>query len=41
MYRHGFMQAPALHDVALQWLNQGQSPLASQFDLALQRPVTA
>ena len=36
MYRHGFMQAPALHDVALQWLNQGQSPLASQFDLALQ-----
>lgn len=36
MYRHGFMQAPALHDVALQWLNQGQSPLAAQFDLALQ-----
>ncbi|MBP6752541.1 MAG: FAD-dependent oxidoreductase [Alicycliphilus sp.] len=39
MYRHGFMQAPALHDVALQWLNQGQSPLAAQFDLALQGPA--
>ncbi|MBS0509546.1 MAG: FAD-dependent oxidoreductase [Proteobacteria bacterium] len=36
MYRHGFMQAPALHDVALELMNRGQSPLASQFDLALQ-----
>lgn len=41
MYRHGFMQAPVLHDVALQLLNQGQSPLASQFDLALQGPAFA
>ncbi len=39
MYRHGFMQAPALHDVALQLLNQGQSGLASEFDLALQGPA--
>lgn len=41
MYRHGFMQAPALHDVALELLNQGQSPLATQFDLALQGPAFA
>ena len=41
MYRHGFMQAPALHDVALQLLNQGQSPLASDFDLALEGPALA
>ncbi|WP_404302952.1 NAD(P)/FAD-dependent oxidoreductase [Alicycliphilus denitrificans] len=41
MYRHGFMQAPALHDVALQLLNQGQSSLATEFDLALQGPAFA
>lgn len=37
MYRHGFMQAPALHDAALQLLQQGQSDVASQFDIAVQR----
>ena len=36
MYRHGFMQAPLLHDVALELLNRGQSPLASRFDLTLE-----
>ena len=36
MYRHGFMIAPALHDVALELLEQGQSALALQFDLSLQ-----
>ncbi|MFT4242451.1 MAG: FAD-dependent oxidoreductase [Acidovorax sp.] len=35
LYRHGFMIAPALHDVALELLEQGQSPLANQFDLSL------
>lgn len=37
MYRHGFMIAPALHDVALELLEQGQSALAPQFGLSLQR----
>ena len=36
MYRHGFMIAPALHDVALELLERGQSALAPQFDLSLQ-----
>ncbi len=36
LYRHGFMIAPALLDVALQVLETGESPLASRFDLALQ-----
>ena len=35
LYRHGFMIAPALLDVAMQVLNTGQSPLAQEFDLAL------
>lgn len=41
MYRHGFMEAPALHDVALELLNRGQSPLASEFELALEGPAFA
>ncbi|WCM90342.1 FAD-dependent oxidoreductase [Acidovorax sp. NCPPB 3576] len=35
LYRHGFMIAPAILDVVMEWLNQGQSALASRFDLAL------
>ena len=35
LYRHGFMIAPAMLDVALQLLNTGQSPLAQDFSLAL------
>ena len=38
LYRHGFMIAPALLDVVLQLLLQGQSPLAAQFDLRLEIP---
>lgn len=37
LYRHGFMIAPAMVDAALQWLNTGQSSLATQFDLAIQQ----
>ena len=36
MYRHGWMIAPALHDVVLQVLDGGASPLAQQFDLAME-----
>ena len=36
LYRHGFMIAPALLDVALQVLETGESPLAARFDLSLQ-----
>ena len=36
LYRHGFMIAPALLDVALQVLDTGESPLAARFDLSLQ-----
>ncbi|MNV88131.1 hypothetical protein D3C71_1823090 [compost metagenome] len=35
LYRHGFMIAPALLDVALEVLNTGQSGLSQRFDLAL------
>ncbi|QNP59923.1 FAD-dependent oxidoreductase [Paenacidovorax monticola] len=35
LYRHGFMIAPAMLDVALELLNTGQSLLAPQFDLAI------
>lgn len=34
LYRHGFMIAPAILDVALQLLATGHSTLASRFDLA-------
>lgn len=33
LYRHGFMIAPALLDVAMEWLAQGRSPLAQGFGL--------
>lgn len=36
LYRHGFMIAPALLDVVLEWLGTGQSLLASRFDLTVQ-----
>ena len=36
MYRHGWMIAPALHDVVLQVLDSGASALAQQFDLAME-----
>ena len=35
LYRHGFMIAPALLDVALEVLDAGQSPLSQRFDLRL------
>ncbi|AVS77877.1 glycine oxidase [Paracidovorax avenae] len=35
LYRHGFMISPAILDVVMECLNEGQSPLASRFDLAL------
>ena len=36
LYRHGFMIAPALLDVALQVLETGQSALSQRFDLRLE-----
>src|SRR3990167_3252276 len=36
MYRHGYMVAPAMLDVALEVLGTGGSALASRFDLSLQ-----
>ncbi|OJX33481.1 MAG: glycine oxidase ThiO [Burkholderiales bacterium 68-12] len=36
MYRHGYMIAPALHDVVLELLDQGASALGSRFDLAME-----
>ena len=38
LYRHGFMIAPALLDVAMEVLNTGQSALASDFALSLSLP---
>lgn len=35
LYRHGFLIAPALLDVTLEWLQDGHSPLAKRFDLAI------
>jgi glycine oxidase len=35
LYRHGFMIAPAMLDAVMQLLNEGQSPLATDFELAL------
>lgn len=37
LYRHGFMIAPAILDVVLQLLDQGASPLAGRFDVAIHR----
>jgi len=36
LYRHGFMIAPALLDVAMQWLAEGRSALAGEFELEVQ-----
>ena len=36
LYRHGFMIAPAMLDVVLELVQQGTSPLAAQFDLAIE-----
>ena len=36
MYRHGYMVAPAMLDVALEVLGTGGSELAGRFDLSLQ-----
>lgn len=41
LYRHGFMIAPAMLDVALELLNTGQSQLAPQFDLAIHQACPA
>ncbi len=35
LYRHGFMIAPALLDVALEWIDAGHSALAATFPLAV------
>ncbi|WCM95187.1 glycine oxidase ThiO [Acidovorax sp. NCPPB 2350] len=35
LYRHGFMISPAILDVVMELLNEGQSRLAPRFDLAL------
>lgn len=37
LYRHGFMIAPALLDVALELLHDGQSPLAARLGITLQQ----
>jgi len=36
MYRHGYMIAPALHDVVLELLEQGASPLGQRCSLAME-----
>lgn len=36
LYRHGYLIAPALLDVALQFIREGRSSLAAQFGLRLQ-----
>ena len=36
MYRHGYMIAPALHDVVLDVLESGTSARAAEFDLSMQ-----
>ncbi|MDT0138448.1 FAD-dependent oxidoreductase [Acidovorax sp. PRC11] len=36
LYRHGFMISPAILDVVMELLNEGQSRLAPRFDLALE-----
>lgn len=33
LYRHGYLIAPAVHDAALQWLRDGDSPLAREWGL--------
>ena len=35
LYRHGFMISPALLDVVLELIDDGHSPLAQQFDVAV------
>ena len=35
LYRHGFLVAPALLDVVMQWIENAASPLAAQFALDL------
>jgi glycine oxidase len=36
MYRHGYMIAPAMHDVVLDILEGGTSARAAEFDLSMQ-----
>lgn len=36
LYRHGFLIAPALLDAALQWMDEGDSPLARDLGLPLE-----
>lgn len=36
LYRHGYLISPAMHDVVLELVNAGTSPLAQQLDLALE-----
>ena len=40
LYRHGFLIAPALLDVVMELLDQGESGLAAQWSLSLQTPDT-
>ncbi|MDE2565917.1 MAG: glycine oxidase ThiO [Burkholderiales bacterium] len=39
LYRHGFLVAPALLDAALEWVDQGRSPLAAAFGLPVDAPA--
>lgn len=41
LYRHGFLIAPALLDIALELLATGRSPLAARFGLDVARPGAA
>ena len=38
LYRHGFLIAPAMLDMAMQWLATGASPLAGHFGLQARAP---
>ncbi len=38
LYRHGFLVAPAILDVAMQWVQTQASPLADEFDLQITPP---
>ena len=39
LYRHGFLIAPALLDVVMQWVATGKSPLAAEFSLDCGAPI--
>jgi len=37
LYRHGFMIAPAVADAVMEWIQQGDSPLAQRLGLRMER----